>query len=177
VSITADADGRRYTVSYQNRLPIITLRWPDAPHATRYTLRAWPDRSAPFSVQAKQPSVTLPAGQLGEGLHRFAFEANGVRSEQGSLSVSFDYRARTAYLTSPIEGQRAVASSGGVRFEGGTLLGSRVTVQGVPLKLDSQGRFAGEVALPVGSSSTLVRVLHPSTGVHYYVRHLLAASP
>jgi hypothetical protein len=178
VSITADADGRRYTVSYQNRLPIITLRWPDAPKVANYTLKVWPERGAAFSVQAKQPNVTLRAEQLSEGLHRFEFQANAVRSEPGLLGVTFDYRARTAYLTSPVEGQRTSSPSGTVRFVGGTLLGSSVSVQEVMLKLDPQGRFAGEVPLPVDASSAAVRVVHPTTGIHYYIRHLPAsASP
>ncbi|HEY2735707.1 MAG TPA: hypothetical protein VGI70_17035 [Polyangiales bacterium] len=177
VSITADADGRRYTISYQNRLPVITLRWPDAPKHDGYTLHVWPARGAAFSVQAKQPSITLPAEQLGEGSHRFAFEAKGIHSEQGSLDVSFDYRARTAYLTSPLEGQSAITSKGVARFEGGTLLDSRVSVEGVALKLDSQGRFSGEVTLPADATSAAVRVVHPSTGIHYYIRHLLSVAP
>jgi hypothetical protein len=176
VSITADADGRRYTVSYQNRLPIITLRWPDAPKLAQYTLRVWPERGAVFSIQAKQPSVTLPAERLGEGLHRFEFEANAVRSEQGSLGVTFDYRARTAYLTSPVEGQRLVSHTDGTRFAGGTLLGSSVSVQGTTLKLDAQGRFAGVIVLPAGTTSAAVRVAHPTTGIHYYIRHLRDAA-
>jgi hypothetical protein len=177
VSITADADGRRYTVSYQNRLPVITLRWPDAPKAAAYKLQVAPERDAAFSVQAKQPSVTLPPERLGEGLHHFTFEADSVRSETGLLDVTFDYRARTAYLTTPLEGQRPSSHEGGVRVAGGTLLGSNVSVQGAALPLDSQGRFAGEVALPSGSTSVAVRVVHPTTGIHYYVRHIPAAAP
>jgi len=56
------------------------------------------------------------------------------------------------------------------------LLGSSVSVLGVALKLDSQGRFADEVALPAGATSAAVRVAHPTTGIHYYVRHLVAVS-
>jgi hypothetical protein len=175
VSITADADGRRYTVSYQNRLPVITLRWPEPPATRAYTLRVTPERGAAFSVAAKSPSVTLAAGRLSEGLHRFQFEGGGRRSEQGLLRVAFDYKARTAYLTSPIEGQAPQGER--ARFAGGTLLGSVVAVHGAAMTLDSQGRFATDVAVPRGSRGLAVRVAHPSTGIHYYVRHLGGSGP
>jgi hypothetical protein len=175
VTITAEADGRRYTVSYQNRLPIVTLRWPDAPRAKEYTLRVTPERGAPFSLQAKQPSAVVAGERLGDGLHRFEFEAGGRRSEQGLLGVNFDFRARTAYLTSPVEGQ--LASSRSARFAGGSLPGSSVSVEGTALKLDALGRFAGDVPLAAATVAAAVRVVHQSTGVHYYVRHGRAASP
>jgi hypothetical protein len=167
--ITADADGRRYTVSYQNRLPIITLRWPEAPSAAEYTLQVQPEHDEAFTLRSKQPSVTLPAGRLGEGLHRFMFESGRAHSEQGLLGVSFDYRARTAYLTSPAEKQ---AQQGSAHLTGGSMSGSSVSVRGVPLKLDSQGRFATDVPVPDTGEALVVRVQHPSTGIHYYVRHI-----
>jgi hypothetical protein len=171
VTITADADGRRYNVSYQNRLPTITLRWPYAPRADTYRLVVRPAQGAQFSVDSRQPSVTLPPGRLGEGLHRFWFEtSNATRSEPGVLRVSFDYTARTAYLTSPPEGARI--RDGQVRFAGGTLLGSKVEVHGVPLPLDTHGRFATTIAVAKEAQGAAVRVQHPSTGIHYYVRHL-----
>jgi hypothetical protein len=172
-TITADADGRRYTVSYQNRLPIITLRWPDAPRAAAYRLFVRPDKGgAQFSLESSRSSVTLEPGRVGEGLHQFWFATadDARRSEKGLIQVSFDYAARTAYLTSPIEG--AAAHDGRARFAGGTLLGSTVQAQGAPLKLDAQGRFDAEVEVPAGAGGAYVRVQHRSTGVHYYIRHL-----
>jgi hypothetical protein len=171
-TITADADGRRYNVSYQNRLPMITLRWPDAPHANAYRLFVRPDTGAQLSVDSSRTSITLQSGRVGEGLHQFWFETSDKksRSEQGQLQVSFDYTARTAYLTSPVDGEGA--QHGRARFAGGTLIGSSVQVQGVPAKLDAQGRFAANVELPEGAAGASVRVQHPSTGIHYYIRHL-----
>jgi hypothetical protein len=170
VTITADADGRRYTVSYQNRLPVITLRWPEPPAASQFTLKVQPEHGEAFSVEAPRPSVTLAAGRLPEGLHRFWFESGDRRSEQGLLRVAFDYNARTAYLTLPQDGQRL--QGGKARFAGGTLLGSLVHVQGLAMKLDSQGRFATDIPVPAGAEGLAVRVQHPSTGIHYYVRHV-----
>jgi hypothetical protein len=170
-TITADADGRRYTISYQNRLPIITLRWPDAPHASAYRLFVRPEKGSEISIESSRSSITLEPGRVGEGLHQFWFETREKkRSEQGLLQVSFDYAARTAYLTGPAEGATAV--DGRARFAGGTLIGSSVQLQGVPLKLDAQGRFATNVEVPAGVGGLSLRVQHPSTGVHYYIRHL-----
>lgn len=171
VAITADADGRRYTVSYQNRLPIITLRWPDAPRVNGFRLLVKPEQGAQFSVDSAKSIVTLEPGRVGEGLHQFWFETrDGKRSEQGLIQVSFDYTARTAYLTSPVEGE--AAQEGRARFAGGTLIGSTVQAQGAPLKLDSQGRFSANVDVPAAAGGAYVRVQHRSTGIHYYVRHL-----
>jgi hypothetical protein len=171
VTITADADGRRYTVSYQNRLPMITLRWPDAPRAKTYRLFVQPDKGAQLSIESGRSSITLEPGRVGEGLHQFWFETSDKkRSEQGLLQVSFDYTARTAYLTSPSEGE--ATQHGSARFAGGTLIGSSVQVRGTAMKLDAQGRFSGNIEVPVDAPGASVRVQHPSTGIHYYVRHL-----
>ena len=35
---TIDADGHRYIIHYQNRLPALTVPWPDAPASAHYTL-------------------------------------------------------------------------------------------------------------------------------------------
>lgn len=170
-TITADADGRRYTVSYQNRLPKITLRWPDAPHANAYRLFVRPEKGVQLSIDSRRTSVTLEPGRVGEGLHQFWFETSDKkRSEQGQLQVAFDYTARTAYLTSPHDGESA--QDGRARFAGGTLIGSSVQVQGVSMKLDAQGRFASNAEVPADAAGAYVRVQHPSTGIHYYVRHL-----
>jgi hypothetical protein len=171
VTITAEADGRRYTVSYQNLLPIITLRWPYAPRANTYHLVVQPAQGQQFSEDSAQATVTLQTGRLGEGLHRFWFEtADRKRSETGSLQVSFDFTARTAYLTTPREGEALRENS--VRFAGGSLLGSQVHVEGAAMKLDKHGRFATNVSVAPERSGAVVRVQHPSTGIHYYVRHL-----
>ncbi len=171
VTITADADGRRYTVSYQNRLPKITLRWPDAPRADAYKLSVRSERGGVFAVDSNRSSVTLDSGRIGEGLHQFWFETrDGKKSAEGLLQVSFDYAARTAYLTSPVEGERA--QDGRSRVAGGTLIGSDVQVQGVPQRLDAQGRFTAMVDLARDSAGAYVRVQHRSTGIHYYLRRL-----
>jgi hypothetical protein len=171
VTITADADGRRYTVSYQHLLPIITLRWPYAPRASKYHLVVQPAQGEQFSEDSAQSTITLQPGRLGEGVHRFWFEtADRNRSSTGSLQVSFDFTARTAYLTNPRDGEALRDNT--VRFAGGSLLGSQVHVQGAPMKLDKHGRFSTNVRVAAEQNSAVVRVQHPSTGIHYYVRHL-----
>jgi hypothetical protein len=171
VTVTADADGRRYTVSYQNRLPVITLRWPYAPRASTYKLVVAPAHGQQFTSEASQSTVTLPSGRLGEGVHHFWFETpDGKRSETGTLKVSFDYTARTAYLTSPIEGGTLRDQS--AIFAGGALLGARVQLQDAALPLDLHGRFSGTTNIPPEANGAAVRVQSPTAGIHYYVRHI-----
>lgn len=171
VTITADADGRRYIVSYQNRLPVITLRWPDAPRSASYRLFVKPEHGNQLAIDSNKSNVTLEPGRVADGLHQFWFETKEKkRSEQGLLQVAFDYTARTAYLTSPLEGEQA--QDGHAHFSGGTLMGSTVRLQDVAAKLDGQGRFSSNVEVPAGAAGASVRVEHRSAGIHYYIRHL-----
>ncbi|HMI89795.1 MAG TPA: FecR domain-containing protein, partial [Polyangiales bacterium] len=98
---TVDADGRRYTVRYQNLLPALTLRWPNAPGAPSYLLRIEPERGAPRTQSTAGPVATLPAGALGDGGYRFSFQAGSARSPLGSLLIAFDQAGRSAYLSAP----------------------------------------------------------------------------
>jgi hypothetical protein len=86
------------------------------------------------------------------------------------LQVSFDYTARTAYLTSPVEGETLQTQN--AVFAGGALLGSQVVLQGTPLTLDSHGRFSASTNVDPESHGAAVRVQSPTAGIHYYVRHL-----
>ena len=43
---------------------------------------------------------------------------------------------------------------------------------GESLKLDAHGRFSAALAVSAETPGAAVRVTHPSTGIHYYVRHL-----
>ena len=41
-----------------------------------------------------------------------------------------------------------------------------------PAKLDAHGRFSATADIGADVDGAAVRVSHPSTGIHYYVRHL-----
>ena len=55
-----DCDGRSYTIYYQNQLPDISARWPNAPSAARYTLEVDGKTMAlnkpEHHVQVRQPA-------------------------------------------------------------------------------------------------------------------------
>lgn len=169
---TVDADGRRYTVLYQNRLPVITFRWSGAPAGGEFVLHVSGARS--ITQRSATPSVTVPSGQLREGTYQFHFSGGGRRSPTTTLRVGFDNAARTAYVREPPE---RGFSPGSVRVSGAALPGSTVHVGGVTLTLDDQLRFEGTVTAPGGQDALVIRVTHPGTGSHIYLRHFGGASP
>lgn len=168
--VEVEADGRRYTVRYQNVLPVVRLTWPNAPEATRYklTLRR-KDRT--LNYELKKPNHELRSGELGEGDYDFRFSSDtGGASAHGSLRIVFDNTARSAYLSSPAEGSSAEGSH--ILVAGAALLRSEVSVDGSPVPLDAQGRFRVTVPRDPARGTVTVRVSHPITGVHYYLRRL-----
>lgn len=160
------ADGRRYTVRYQNRLPELTFEWPDAPKATRYSL-VLTQEGRTRRHAASRPRLKLPSGAVNDGQHSFRFEASGgKRSSDSSLRVVFDNTARTAALVSPPPGgfKRGATTT----VIGVALRGSRVQVQDQPATVTSDGRFRVQLSAP--GEAFVVRVQHPRSGIHYYVR-------
>lgn len=159
------ADGRRYTVHYQNQLPALSLQWPDAPASEGYTLTL-ASKVATIRRAARQPRVHLVSGRVPEGRYRFFFESAGKRSPPTDLVVAFDNAARAASLSKPApagypDGQAVVVT-------GVAMVGSRVTVADQPVALRADGRFRVQLADP--GQAVAVRVSHPKSGVHYYLR-------
>jgi hypothetical protein len=171
---TVDADGRRYTVRYQNLLPAVTLRWPNAPRAPSYLLRIEPERGQPRTQSTAGPVATLPPGALGEGAHRFSFQAGTARSPLGSLLIAFDPAGRTAYLSAPND--RSFAAGVQTAVSGAAIAGAQVTIDGARLAVDGEGRFSAQTAVPNAADALAVRVQHPSTGIHYFLRRVSRAA-
>ena len=171
---TVDADGRRYTVLYQNRLPAITFRWPGAPEATGYRLHLQPARSRPLELALSGSTHALDAGELAEGQYQFWFEASGAApaearvSRRSTLTIAFDNAARSGYLQAPRPG--AAWSGAGVVVAGAAIEGWRVAVGGSELELDRQHRFSGAVQRTDDENGVAVEFSHPTHGVHLYVR-------
>jgi hypothetical protein len=57
-----------------------------------------------------------------------------------------------------------------VSVEGVTIDGAKVSAGGQALAVDDHGRFRAEVAPLSGDEAVVVRLEHPRTGIHYYVR-------
>ena len=104
---TIDADGRRYTVMYQNLLPQLTVGWPTAPTGRSFILHVEPERGQSRTVDAKTASVKFPSGQLGEGTYSLWFETRddvAHSSPKTTLRIDFDNAAPAAHIQEPPAG-------------------------------------------------------------------------
>jgi hypothetical protein len=162
-----DTDGRRYTVLYQSLLPTISVRWPNAPAASAYTLRVG-SISGQHTFTSSKSSHSFPAGALQEGEHTLLFEAGSARSKQTTVAIRFDNAAPTASIASPAD--RSFPPGAAVTVSGSALPGWTVSSGGRELTQDAQNRFLSEVTAPVADRALVIRFFHPSRGNHYYLR-------
>jgi hypothetical protein len=164
-----DADGRHYTVLFQTRLPLLTLAWPAAPHDARLELHL-ASADGERVVDGASPRRPLPSGTLREGTYTFWYRtSDGKQSPKTTVSVRFDNAAPTAQFF------RASRGSGGgspraIAVDGVTVDGAKVSVGGEPVAVDGHGRFHTQATPLAGDDAVAVRLEHPRTGVHYYVR-------
>jgi hypothetical protein len=163
-----DADGRPYTVLYQNLLPHITFRWQSAPKDGSYRLHVVPTRGRAEVVTAKQNRARMTSGSLPEGEYDYWFvDSQGKQSRKSRLRIAFDNAADTGYVRSP---RVRESWSSSVRVEGAAIRGWSVSIGSVQLPLDGQFRFKTTYSVPQGQSAIAIRFSHPQRGVHYYVR-------
>lgn len=159
-----DADGRHYTVLYQNLLPEIVLRWIDPRGKGPYKVHlasGGKDRV----IKTDQARQTLASGVLREGEHRWWFEASsGERSEETSLTIDFDNAAAAAYIR-----KVEPTAAGGVRVEGAAVSDATVSLNGESVDLDQHRRFTAQVDPLPGARACSLRIAHREGGVHYYV--------
>lgn len=166
-----DTDGRRYTVLYQNHLPKVIVRWPEAPRASGYTLHIDSGGGASRTISTAQPSRDLGVGVLAEGTHTLWFEtADGAkRADATTLLIRFDNAAPSASVREPTD--RSFKSGDTVRVSGVAVEGSGVSVNGQALTLDDQMRFAVDTQAPPDQTGLAIRLSHPKRGIAYYLRH------
>jgi hypothetical protein len=161
-----DVDGRHYTVLYQSLLPKISVKWPNAPTASSYSLSVKsPDGTK--TVSASTPSYSFASGSLGEGEHVLSFQAGGTRSHPTSVVVRFDNAAPTASISSPADASFTPGSN--VLVAGTAQPGWVVTVGSETLAQDGQNRFSTQLNAP-GEEALAIRFTQPRRGVHYYLR-------
>ena len=168
-----DADGRSYTVLYQNVLPKLTIRWPGAPAAPAYTLHLASPGGKAATIPLSAPSHSFISGALREGEHHAFFDGGGARSKDTRIEIKFDNAAPTATLTSPANGGFQPGAT--VTVAGAALEGWKVSVLGTDLPLDDQLRFSGVTTAPSGQRALAIEFVHPRRGLHYYLRR--AGSP
>jgi hypothetical protein len=164
-----DADGRRYTVLFQTRLPQLTLAWPGAPAGANRLQLHVESSSGERVIESANPRRPLAAGTIAEGTYTFWYRADsGAQSPKTTVSIRFDNAAPTAqfFRTGPSD----KGARGAIAVEGVTVAGAKVSVGGQPLEVDGRGRFRTEARPLDGDEAVAVRLEHPRTGVHYYVR-------
>jgi hypothetical protein len=165
-STTVNTDGRDYTVLYQNLLPQVTVRWPNAPEASSYALVVTSSGKTQ-RVSAGSASHSFSPGQLGEGAHSFQWmTSSGRKSRPSRATIRFDNAAPKASIVSPVNGSFQPGAS--VAVSGIALPGWQVRARGEALHMDGQQRFSGMVQS--GPRGLVLTFTHPERGVHYYVR-------
>jgi hypothetical protein len=169
-----EADGRPYTVLYQNRLPDLTIRWPQARAGVEASLRLKTAKGAPRTVPAPGGSHHFASGELAEGTYRLSFASGEgpaeTRSAETVLRIGFDNAAPAAYLREPAEGFHPDGDE--VTVAGAAIEGATVYIDGEKVDLDGQQRFNETVDMTGHEGAISVRISHPSRGVHYYLRRL-----
>ena len=162
-SSLVDADGRSYTIYYQNQLPEVRVRWPNAPDADKYQLDL--DGTA---MSLKSPEHLFESGSLRDGVHRLTFEAGERRSRTASVEVRFDNTTATASLTAPVDRSFKVGDT--VSIEGLALPAWVVSVREGTIEKAGGDRFQGQVVTSAARPDIAVRLAHPRLGTHYYLR-------
>jgi len=158
-----ETDGRTYSIYYQNQLPDIRVRWPNAPDSKKYVL----------DIDGKEQSLTKPehvlrSGTLRDGVHQIAFAAGDRRSRTTRVEVRFDNTAPTASLSAPND--RAFSVGESVMIEGVVLPTWKVSVDGGTITMEGEERFVGQVATSAAKPDVAVRLTHPRLGTHSYLR-------
>lgn len=164
-----DLDGRRYTVLYQNRLPVVVARAPNGMLTGRMVVRSG---SRLRTVEASGGVATFSSGDLSDGAHAIFFESpdGRTRSAVTTLNINFDNAAPMASIDQ--RGDVAPDGAGQVRLSGVVPLGSRVSLAGQALALDAGGRFEASAQPTDADAAVALRVEHPRAGLHYYVRRI-----
>jgi ferric-dicitrate binding protein FerR (iron transport regulator) len=170
---TVEADGRNYTVLYQNQLPKIVARWPKAPASGPFSISVRSSNGRLQTVSAQTAQHTFGSGSLTEGTHKLTFEAGGRRSKPTTIDIRFDNATPTASLSSPGDGSFGPGSQ--VLVAGTALPGWVITVGGVGLPMDAQQRFSGQATAPSGERALAIRFAHAQRGTHYYLRRVAGA--
>ena len=158
-----EADGRGYTIHYQNQPPDIYVRWPNAPDTTGYQLDV--DGKA---LKLKAPEHTFTSGTLADGQHRLTFSALARRSRTTAVEVRFDNTAATASLNSPQD--RGFSAGSEVEIAGVLLPAWKVSVDGGTIERVGDSRFQGRIVTSPSAPDFAVRLSHRKLGTHYYVR-------
>jgi hypothetical protein len=158
-----DADGKTYTVSYQNLVPNVEFGWPGGSSGTLHLNKGSQKKSIPVTGG----KVTVPGTDLKDGSYTFFFvAASGEQSKTSFLAIKFDNAVPSVFIESP---KPTDALSGQITVSGQTLSGWSVSVDGGAIEVDHDGRFNADVSAP-SANALAIKLSHPRQGVHYYLR-------
>lgn len=164
---TLAADGQRYTVLYQNRLPVLTLTWPGAPALSTLSL-THEFEGQKQALTLAEPRHTFESGTLREGQHAFFFTGGGKVSRHTRVDIQFDNAAPTATLEAAATG--GIEPGEALTISGSALPGWQVKVGETSVAQDAQGRFSSAATWPSATRALAVRLSHPERGTHLYLR-------
>lgn len=159
-----EADGRSYLVTYQNRIPQVTLTWREAKGAS--VLKLTPPGGAPRTIGSPSGTHVLAPSDLDEGIYTYSIVSGNRTSPATRLQIAFDNAAPTAQITAPAA--RAEWSDP-LTVAGVTAEGWSIAIDGQRIAPDGSGRFRAQIAT-AGKDVIAIRASHPEHGVHYYLR-------
>ncbi len=159
-----EADGRKYTLLYQNRKPTIELVWPRAPAASRYEVVVTSAAGKARTFKSTKPRYSVRSGVLPEGKYSWRFRtADGAaQSVESRLVLDFDNASPAVQIDS------VKWTAAGVEVRGLATEGSKVTVGGAPVAVDEDYRFVAKARVPANASGIAIRIVRPGGDVHYY---------
>lgn len=157
-----DADGKQHVVRYADRPPKLALRWPDPPPVDAFVLVLSQPGKEPQRFAVERPDHRFDPGTLGDGRWEWWFEAaeSDRASPRSRLELAPDPDA-AADVSADVKGSA-------IHIFGVAQPGAKVSVDGQPLPVDKKRRFKGQV--PTSTRAVTIRVEHPTTGTHYFVR-------
>jgi hypothetical protein len=171
-SDTVAETGLKSTVYFQSAVPTLTFTFPPKEGAASWRFRVYAvsDLKTPVvDRRVNENRTVVESGSLKEGnyvwsaiaMDRAGLEAPGGRMNK--MDIVFDNSVTRLVLSSPREGERASTATGLAP------LGSRLSLNGKSVQVDSAGRFS----VPLGGSSLLVFKLVTKDGAEsQWVRRL-----
>jgi hypothetical protein len=137
------------------------LVWAAVPDAASYRVRvdAAGSFAAPLVDRTVARTTHLAIGPLPVGTYYWEVRSLGAKGEEGFPSgiSGFSVKAAPAALPGPpLVVDRLDAQPAGVRIEGRTDRGARVTVNGEPIEVDENGRFREFLVMPAGGERRIV---------------------
>ncbi len=166
-TISIDADGRTWRVSYQSVIPIVKVSTKGVGSAFKLHIATGGKEQV---FEGKGASINVPGSKLDEGTYTYYLERDGEKdSKVSTLIIDFDNTAPQVYIQSP----PAISNKPWepqVMVRGALMPGWTAAAGGVEIPVDKQRRFVGKVDKPTGTNTLAIRLSHPQRGVHYYLR-------